>query len=601
MNLQGANYLLKLDESGKKTIIFNFTDGQKTHKEFWSEYERPPKEQYQNKILDKRHLLAPKNKKEYQGAFYTPRIWALKAKEYLEEALGKGFEKEYYIYDCAAGTGNLLEVFDESAKNNIYASTLDESDVKIMLSKVKNSKKFPLFEKHIFQFDFLNDNFFDEVDKKGKIIKKSKMPRNLQEILQDEEKRKKLIIFINPPYAEAGNKSKINDIKQTHKPQIATNNTIYKYYKNILGKASNELFAQFFIRIYKELSNCILASFATPKYLNSTNFITFRKEFKAKILGGFLCLSTTFDNNQGKFPISFIVWNTKQIETFSQCTLDVYTLQGKKGYENAKFEQQKGFYVNEKSINQWLNSLTKEKRQRLGILMTDAPDFAHNEHIAILNEIGKAHLIFKEIYDKNLITICIYIAVRLCIPHSWINHNDQFLYPNDKWIKDKEFQNDCLIFSVLNENKNKIKQNNGHNHFIPFSENEINAKEAFKSNFMFQFINGKIKNQTNNALFADNFIPQKPLKFSPQAKAVLDAGREIFKYYHENATNDEYNANASLYDIKAYFQGRNEKGKMNTTSKDENYNALIANLRKALKNLALKIEPKIYEYEFLRK
>lgn len=139
------------------------------------------------------------------------------------------------------------------------------------------------------------------------------------------------------------------------------------------------------------------------------------------------------------------------------------------------------------------------------------------------------------------------------------------------------------------------------NHFIPFSENEINAKEAFKSNFMFKFINGEIKNQTNNALFTDDFIPQKPLKFSPQARAVLDVGREIFKYYHENATNDKYNANASIYDIKAYFQGRNDKGKMNATSKDAHYNALMANLRKALKNLASKIEPKIYEYEFLRK
>jgi len=58
--------------------------------------------------------------------------------------------------------------------------------------------------------------------------------------------------------------------------------------------------------------------------------------------------------------------------------------------------------------------------------------------------------------------------------------------------------------------------------------------------------------------------------------------------------------NASLYDIREYFQGRNEKGKMNTKSEDETYNELIKNLRDTLNILAEKIEPKVYEYEFLK-
>ncbi|MCL2118798.1 MAG: hypothetical protein FWH27_10275, partial [Planctomycetaceae bacterium] len=61
------------------------------------------------------------------------------------------------------------------------------------------------------------------------------------------------------------------------------------------------------------------------------------------------------------------------------------------------------------------------------------------------------------------------------------------------------------------------------------------------------------------------------------------------------------NVNASLYDIREHFQGRNDKGKMNNTSDDETYNELIGNLRSALKVLATKIEPKVYEYGFLKK
>ncbi|MEZ4724887.1 MAG: hypothetical protein R2863_09565 [Candidatus Kapaibacterium sp.] len=45
-------------------------------------------------------------------------------------------------------------------------------------------------------------------------------------------------------------------------------------------------------------------------------------------------------------------------------------------------------------------------------------------------------------------------------------------------------------------------------------------------------------------------------EFSEEATAVFDAGRELWKYYHSQPN---VNVNASLYDIREYFQGRNEK------------------------------------------
>jgi hypothetical protein len=39
---------------------------------------------------------------------------------------------------------------------------------------------------------------------------------------------------------------------------------------------------------------------------------------------------------------------------------------------------------------------------------------------------------------------------------------------------------------------------------------------------------------------------------------------------------------------------------MNSKSNDERYNELIARLREHLRTLARKIEPKIYEYGFLK-
>ena len=118
---------------------------------------------------------------------------------------------------------------------------------------------------------------------------------------------------------------------------------------------------------------------------------------------------------------------------------------------------------------------------------------------------------------------------------------------------------------------------------------------------MTQFMSGKLPPQNNaTTLFAEaaetSVNRHQALCFSPSATAVFDAGRELWKYYHaqKNA-----NVNASLYDIRAHFQGRNDKGRMNSKSHDEHYGQLIRNLRDALKDLAEEIKPKIYEYEFL--
>lgn len=260
----------------------------------------------------------PSDIRERKGAFFAPQIWVQKAQSYLEKALGEDWQENYYIWDCAAGTGNLLANPTES--QNLYASTLDKADVKIMQELAEN-KHLSLLQNHIFQFDFLNDDLFDKpcekhkdkLDSACKECQESKLPKNLQSILKDEEKRKKLIIFINPPYAEATSGTTPAGTGK-NKSGVSLGNATYKKYQETLGKASNELFAQFFIRIYKEIPHCKLASFSTLKYLNSSNFVKFRETFKAKFLAGFLCPADTFDNVKGQFPIGFLVWDLGEID-----------------------------------------------------------------------------------------------------------------------------------------------------------------------------------------------------------------------------------------------------------------------------------------------
>lgn len=114
---------------------------------------------------------------------------------------------------------------------------------------------------------------------------------------------------------------------------------------------------------------------------------------------------------------------------------------------------------------------------------------------------------------------------------------------------------------------------------------------------MSKFIAGKIKQEENASLFATQEQRTTPLEFSETAKAVFEAGKALWRYYHQQPN---CNVNASLYDIREHFQGRNDKGKMNNKSEDSEYMKLIGNLREKLKELAKKIEPKVYEYGFLK-
>ena len=201
------------------------------------------------------------------------------------------------------------------------------------------------------------------------------------------------------------------------------------------------------------------------------------------------------------------------------------------------------------------------------------------------------------ITKNNLNVMSIYLAIRQVIEPNWTNNRDQFLHPNDNWELDFDFQNDCFTY-ILFHGQNKVSSIYGVNKWLPFTEQEVDAKEKFTSNFITDYIKGKVEFDTKSSLFEIQNEKQFPLVFSAESLSVFQNGRALWKYYHSK---ENRNVNASFYDIREYFQGRNDKGKMNNSSDDEVYTGLISELRDSLKDLAKKIEPKIYEYRFLKK
>ena len=544
-----------------------------TYLQFWKRYKRPPIKEFQDYIIERRDLLVPQDIRERKGAFFTPRKWVELSQKYLTEYLGENWQDEYYIWDCAAGTGNLLAGLTN--KYNIYASTLDQADINVIHERIDHGAN--LLKNHVFQFDFLNDDF-------------SKLPQSLRDIINNEEKRKKLVIYINPPYAEADN-------RQGEGRTGVAITEIHKKYSNLMGYTKREMYIQFLTRIHCEIPQVVLANFSTLKNLQAPKYSDFRVFFRAKLEKIFLTPADTFDNVKGQFPIGFFIWNTDEKETFTHIEADIYSKK-----ENFIGTKQIWSYDNLKLINDWVKTFRITKSESIATIIGVGSDF-QNQRLVRFGEpfmkVPASNHNWQTTKD-NLIETSIYYTVRHILEATWLNDRDQFLYPNQNWKTDLEFQNNCLAHTLFSNN---ISINFGINNWIPFTEQEVNAKEKFESNFMSNFINGKLKaeHKAENSLFENEIqigvYDNKKREFSEEAKEVFNAGRELWKYYHSQ---DEVNVNASLYDIREYFQGRNDKGRMNARSHDEKYSELISELRNKLNVLADIIKPKIYEYEFLK-
>lgn len=546
---------------------------QQAYLNFWNKYHRPPAEEYQQYILERRDLLQPHNIREIKGAFFTPKVWSIKSKEYIAEAFGTNWQDEYYIWDCACGTGNLLQGLVN--QDRIFMSTLDEEDISIMkqLDFMPNAIKF--------QFDFLNDEFKPRAEG-GKLADK------LYKIIKEEPE--KLIIYINPPYAENG-----GHMQRTGKKKVGVSFTkVQELMKtqDKLGKASNELFIQFYYRIYKEIKACKLCSFSTLKNCISPNFDAFRNFFNAKFCGGFVCEANTFDNVKGAFPISFQMWDLGKKEEFKK-ELNFDILEAikppTKNEEILKAQKVgvKKIYnlSNNETINSWFKKDGYSKKINiLGYVSTNANDFQHCTDMALYPESFKPKTNGYPIDKENLTDALIYTAVRLCIPATWLNDRDQFAAPkkiagmqnlvqdylysegqlqtkNNKiytYEEDETFINNCIVFALFEKN---------YTNWQIFPNNDIG-------------INGIERDMTIYNLLLKNKV------FGEEAEAVLNASKQIYKLAMEEFNNPH----ASW----------NEVNKQLKESKNIKYIELRQNFKKAQKTLAMEVAEGVYKHGFLK-
>ena len=564
------------------------------YRRFWAIYHKPPKAEYRDYLLERRDSLIPLDERSFKGAYYTPLAVVDKAYDKLSETLGKNWQKEYIVWDMCCGVGN-LEV-KHSNPRNIYMSTLDQADIDVM----KATKTCVAATR--FQYDYLNDDIGDD----GKIDYSltNKVPEDLRKAIAD---GKKILVLINPPYAEAansqGNEGK-TDVAKT-KIGLLMNNNDYGY-------AARELFVQFVARIAQEIPTATLAMFSTLKYVNAPNFENFRQSWSAEYQDGFIVHSKSFDGLKGNFPIGFLIWNTNNNSTTKTPITEISCeILDKKAAPIGE----KNFYAlpNTQFLSEWMPRLKKNTHDAIPLINAITPikkvDHVRNTkwsdnaiaHFFCngndLQNSGTMTAIFSSVHSighaggffvtpDNLWQTAIIFSVRRLIKPTWINDRDQFLQPTGE-LSD-EFKNDCLIWMLFNGSNltasaNDLEWNNHKwsivNHFIPYTESEVGAPERFESDFMVQYLADK--------------------QLSPEAIAVLDAGRGLWSTYFtqvdERSVREELKLNRAdvgWYQIRKALQARNQNGDAIPVD--------FTIFEQAYATLSDKLRPLVYEYGFLR-
>ena len=566
------------------------------YRQFWAIYHKPPKSEYRDYLLERRDSLIPLDERSFKGAYYTPLHVVDKAYDRLAETLGKNWQKDYIVWDMCCGVGN-LEV-KHSNPRNIYMSTLDQADIDVM----KATKTCVAAQR--FQYDYLNDDITPD----GKIdySLSNKVPAPLRAAIAA---GKKILVLINPPYAEATNFENISTglVDAENKTGVAKTKFAATAMAEF-GKASNELFTQFVARIAKEIPTATLAMFSTLKYVNAPTLAIFRKAWSATYLDGFVVHNQAFDGLSGKFPIGFLIWKTDQSKNkrFTEILTEVLD-------KDANAIGDKVFFniPNSQCLNQWFerpktNSVevvplknavapataTKDLRgtkwadNAVGYMLSGGNDLQHAEQQTVIFSSGYGSARGFFITKENLWQAAIVFSVRRLVRPTWLNDRDQFLQPIEP-IPD-QFKNDCLIWMLFNRcnrtaSANDLEWNNRKwsivNHFIPFTEAEVGAPDRFESDFMVQYLAG--------------------LALSTEAQAVLDAGRGLWQAYFAHtdvrSVRDTYKLNrpdVGWYQIRNALAARNASG----DTAPINFRPMEA----AYQVLSEKLRPQVFSLGFLR-
>ena len=509
-------------------------------KDFWAHYIKPKTPEEQQSLLGCRDRLLPYSERRRTGSFFTPPAVVRRAYELLSRHLGEDWQERYLLWDMCCGVGNLLG--PHRAKQNLFLSTLDRDDLEILTAGglCRGST--------VFQYDYLNDDITDDGQIDYSLT--GKVPKALKEAIRSQ---KKLLILINPPFAEAARRGRQSNrhVARTRWAEAGMKED---------GMASNELYAQFAARAAHELPGAILAMFSTLKYVNAPNFRVFRAHWRLRYMGGFIVPSKVF-NLRGNFPIGFLLWQIPPRSGMTENGTAARPILTEVLNHRAKQIGRKAFRPigSSDGLNSWIprprtdnipclplkNALTPAEGKTvylktraadsLGYLSCAGNDFQQAATLTALysSVFANGHGLY--VTEKNFLRAAVVFTVRRIFAPTWYNNRDQFRCPNAPLSE--EFQNDSLLWMLFN-NSNLTASANGLkwggkrwsivSHFIPYTEDQVSAPAGcFESTFTADYLKG--------------------VTLSPEAQNLYDAGRILWQSFfsrrHSAAVLKKYRVN----------------------------------------------------------
>ena len=615
---KSSEYFLADIERGKARpsadgeVLFNVEDDvwirknlqPKAYAHFWQNYEHVDARAVMQ-IRQKCDRLTEDVRRRFTGEFYTPVPFAEKALAYLERELGREWWKsgDYRLWDMAAGTGNLEFSLPSSALPYCYLSTLEESEAQYC------QKIFPTAT--CFQYNYLEDDIAALAGGLDFGVPR-KMPQKLADDLRNPAI--KWIVFINPPFATANNAGGATG--KESKGGVSMTPLRAWMTREGYGEASRELFTQFLFRISKEFKGrqAYLAMFSKLKYLNSNNDQKIRDGFfQYAYRRGFIFPIKTFHGSKGNFPVGFLVWNLAKQQHLSQqtITLDVF---------NADIEKVGTKTVpcvsRTEMLNKWcprpkwdghsvmpmftsaLNQQTENKDQRdhiaEGYLFSVASlgdDFQHTNTCFILSAPyanAGAFSVTAENFEKAMVLH----AVKKVPAATWTNDRDAFYAP--KGALSDEFVADCVVWSAFAQSNYAVSLKNVsykgvayqiRNNLFPFAFAEVSGWACPLSDIAAQFA---VRDE-------DRYLATwlKGRALSAEAKAVLDAGRALYRAFYAGILETNWVDYAvRTWDLGLYQITQSIKG--TGVAADE-----FAALRSAHDALRAKLLPQVYSLGFL--
>lgn len=420
-----------------------------TFRSFFKHYQRDYSIKERDRLTAVCDRLIEDSTRRFQGEFFTPTEWVDEAHRMIEKEFGEDWKEKYVVWDPACGTGNLTR--DYKFKE-LYVSTLNQCDIDVMNQMGYNP------EATKFQFDFLNNS-------------DDKLPGVLKKVL---EEKKPMIVFMNPPYGRSSGINKFGSINK------GLSNTIISQQmrNNDLGMSSSQLYTQFLYKCLKISKNNVnIATFIKPLYLSGESYKKFRNLYldKFKYINSMLFQAAHFNNVSIQWGIEFSIW--KPGKTADKNNFDHVVKDLVKGKIGIIFEKNIYNTDSKNPLNKFINYISilkdypklssglivKETQYGSGLdknsfstLVSNANNVMKNsQSVYIINggiseNVGKIPINNTTFYKA--ITI---FTARKTIKGNWINDKDEYLAPNTEHPDYKQWNNDCLVYSLFNNSSNQ--------------------------------------------------------------------------------------------------------------------------------------------------